>query len=190
MRRLLIIMAIVCGLWVLVLLLLRASRAAEPAAEVAEPPAEPHPVAEAEPAAAPVPEAVDDTQPIPVFDTQPIPVADVRPEPAPDVVAAPPARESGEGLQAEVLRLRAQIDERVERRALFSMAEERHVPYFRLFFMTKHELLEAIMEAERIPPPDVLPSADTVERVRAIAQEALRRQDEVADEEAAQSQAG
>ena len=56
--------------------------------------------------------------------------------------------------------------------------------------MTKHELLDAIMEAERIPPPDVLPSADTVERVRAIAQEALRRQDEVAAEEAAQSQAG
>ena len=46
-----------------------------------------------------------------------------------------------------------------------------------------------IMEAEGIPPEDVLPSSETVARVRALADEAYRRHDEITAEEAAQQSA-
>jgi len=62
--------------------------------------------------------------------------------------------------------------------------EERNVPYFRLFFMTKPELLEAILEVEHVPPDDVMPSQEALERVREIAAEAYRRHQEIAAEEA------
>ena len=71
-----------------------------------------------------------------------------------------------------------------ERRPLFVMAEERNVPYFRLFFMTKPELLEAILEVEHVPPHDVIPSQEALDRVREIAAEAYRRHEEIAAEEA------
>jgi hypothetical protein len=64
------------------------------------------------------------------------------------------------------------------------MAEERNVPYFRLFFMTKEELLDAILEVEHVPPHDVMPSPEALERVREIAAEAYRRHEEIAAEEA------
>ena len=80
--------------------------------------------------------------------------------------------------------LRAEIVERVERRPLFVMAEERNVPYFRLFFMTKPELLDAILEVEHVPPHDVMPSQEALDRVREIAAEAYRRHEEIAAEEA------
>ena len=80
--------------------------------------------------------------------------------------------------------LRAEIVERVERRPLFVMAEERNVPYFRLFFMTKPELLDAILEVEHVPPHDVMPSQEALERMREIAAEAYRRHEEIAAEEA------
>ena len=70
---------------------------------------------------------------------------------------------------AEMAGLRDEIVERVERRPLFVMAEERNVPYFRLLFMTKLELLDAILEVEHVPPQDVMPSQDALERVREIA---------------------
>ncbi len=181
MRRFLIIVAVLLGLWVL-LVLLRVSRSApSPDGGIAE--QEPEPVGEqnepppvvAEEEAGDVTERIDAIQRLVT----------------PDVVAAAPgSREDGEDLQGEVLRLRAEIEARVERRTLFTMAEERHVPYFRLFFMTKPELLDAVMEAERVPPPDVLPSPETVERVRAVAEEAFRRNGEIAAEEASQPQAG
>ncbi|HET7380567.1 MAG TPA: hypothetical protein VFJ24_11035 [Gaiellales bacterium] len=186
MRRFLLIVAVLAGLWVL-FVVIRASRSA---------PAPDGGIAEPEPEVAPE----DDHEPTPVFiaedeegevteriDDVPSPPA---PHATPEVVAARVAGADGEDLQAEVLRLRADIEARVERRTLFTMAEERHVPYFRLFFMTKPELLEAVMEAERIPPPDVLPSPETVERVRALADEAFRRNREIAAEEASQPQAG
>jgi hypothetical protein len=59
------------------------------------------------------------------------------------------------------------------------------VPYFRLFFMTKPELLEAILEAEGVPPADVRPSPASAARVREVAAEAYRRDQEIAAEEAA-----
>jgi len=185
MRRFLLIVAVLAGLWVL-LVVIRASRSA---------PAPDGGIAEAEPEAAPD----EDDEPTPAFIdedeagdvTERIDVVrPLSPHATPDVVAAHGAREGGEDLQGAVLRLRAEIEARVERRTLFTMAEERHVPYFRLFFMTKPELLDAVMEAERVPPPDVLPSPETVERVRAVAEEAFRRNGEIAAEEASQPQAG
>ena len=95
-----------------------------------------------------------------------------------DVVAPSAQGENGKGRMAEMAELRAEIVERVERRPLFVMAEERNVPYFRLFFMTKLELLEAILEVEHVPPHDVLPSQEALDRVREIAAEAYRRDTE------------
>lgn len=184
MRRFLLIVAVLAGLWVL-LVLIRASRSAPaPDGGIAEP--EPLPVEEEDDEPTPAFIAEDEAGEV----TERIDVVPPSPHATPDVVAAPGAREGGEDLQAEVLRLRAEIEARVERRTLFTMAEERHVPYFRLFFMTKPELLDAVMEAERVPPPDVLPSPETVERVRALAEEAFRRNGEIAAEEASQPQAG
>ena len=81
-----------------------------------------------------------------------------------DVVAPSAQGEDGKGRMAEMAALRAEIVERVERRPLFVMAEERNVPYFRLFFMTKPELLDAILEVEHVPPHDVMPSQEALER--------------------------
>ncbi|HSS53969.1 MAG TPA: hypothetical protein VLK79_04915 [Gaiellales bacterium] len=180
----------------------------EPAAE-----AEPEPVAEAQPEPAteaePEPEPVAEAEPEPVAEAEPEPVAEAEPEPEPepepvaevgqeteqmpvvdvpdDEVVAPPAKgDDGKGRMAEAAALRAEIVERVERRPLFVMAEERNVPYFRLFFMTKLELLDAILEIEHVPPDDVMPSQEALERVREIAAEAYRRHEEIAAEEAAQ----
>ena len=194
MRRLILIVAILFGLWMLVMLL-RAANTAQPEVVEDEPPAD-EPVAE-EPVTEPEPEPVPEPAAEPSFAAEEEATAvmpsvhevPVDPEAAPEVVSAPFANEQGDELQAEVTRLRAEIIERVERRPLFVMAEERNVPYFRLFFMTKPELLDAIMEAEGIPPEDVLPSSETVARVRALADEAYRRHDEITAEEAAQQSA-
>ena len=101
-----------------------------------------------------------------------------------DVVAPSAQGEDGNGRMSEMTALRTEIVERVERRPLFVMAEERNVPYFRLFFMTKPELLDAILEVEHVPPPDVMPSQEALERIREIAAEAYRRHEEIAAEEA------
>jgi hypothetical protein len=90
-----------------------------------------------------------------------------------------------EQLLAALARVRNEIVEKVERRPLFLMAEERGVPLFRLLVMSKPELLEAILEAERVPPPDVLPSAETIVQLRELALEVFRRNDEIAAEEGA-----
>jgi hypothetical protein len=162
--------------------------------------AEPEPVAEAEP------EPVAEVEPEPVVEAEPEPVAEVEPEPIAaepvaetgqeteeipvvdlpeeDVVAPTAKGDDGKGRMAEAAALRAEIVERVERRPLFVMAEERNVPYFRLFFMTKPELLDAILEVEHVPPHDVMPSQEALDRVREIAAEAYRRHEEIAAEEA------
>jgi hypothetical protein len=174
-RRLLFIICCLFGLGLLLLLVLRAARG--PVPEMGEPGREPHPepepVAEAEPEQEPVAEAEQETEQMPVVDL-----------PDDDVVAPAAQRDDGKGRMAEVAELRDEIVERVERRPLFVMAEERNVPYFRLFFMTKPELLEAILEVEHVPPHDVIPSQEALERVREIAAEAYRRHEEIAAEEA------
>ena len=146
----------------------------EPAAQ-AEPEPEPEPVAEAEPEPEPVAEVGQETEQMPLVDA-----------PDDDMVAPSAKGDDGKGRMAEAAALRAEIVERVERRPLFVMAEERNVPYFRLFFMTKLELLDAILEIEHVPPDDVMPSQEALERVREIAAEAYRRHEEIAAEEAAQ----
>jgi hypothetical protein len=172
MRRFLIITLCLFGVGVLALLLMRQSRLPAPdRPEAAEP--------EPEPDEAPEPEEAPEPQPEPAAEQ---PAAD---HPADDVVA-PLAAEDGERLLAEVAQIRADVVERVERRPLFAMAEQRGVPYFRLFFMTKPELLDAILEAEGVPPADVRPSPASAARVREIAAEAHRRDQEIAAEEAAE----
>ena len=210
-RRLLIISVCLLGVGVLLLFLLRASRG--PAPEADEPDREPYwesqPVTEAEPdvqsepepeqepAAVVEPEAEPEPAPAAVVEPEPEqePAAEVEPEPEPeqepvvdlpdkDAVAPAAQRDDGGGRMAEAEALRAEIVERVERRPLFVMAEERNVPYFRLFFMTKPELLDAILEVEHVPPPDVMPSDEALDRVREIAAEAYRKHEEIAAEEA------
>jgi hypothetical protein len=186
MRRLLIISLCLFGFGVLLLVLLRAARG--PAPEMDEPEREPYtepePVAESEsepyesesePYAEPGPVAESE------HETEQMPVVDLPDE---DVVAPSVHGEDGAGRIAEMAELRAEIVERVERRPLFVMAEERNVPYFRLFFMTKLELLDAILEVEHVPPHDVMPSQEALERIREIAAEAYRRHEEIAAEEA------
>jgi hypothetical protein len=210
-RRLLITFLFFFGLGVLLLWALRASR--RPAPEMDEPEREPYwepePVVEAEPEpvaeAQPEPVVESEPEPEPVAEAGPEPVAEAEPEARPepaaetgqeteeipvvdlpdDDVVAPSAKgDDGKGRMAEAAVLRAEIVERVERRPLFVMAEERNVPYFRLFFMTKSELLDAILEVEHVPPHDVMPSQQALDRVREIAAEAYRRHDEIAAEEA------
>jgi hypothetical protein len=94
------------------------------------------------------------------------------------------AADSGEQLMAELAQIRADVVERVERRPLFVMAEQRRVPYYQLFFMTKQELFEAVLEAEGLPPDDVTPSPQSAERIKEIAAEAFRLDEQVAAEEA------
>ena len=174
----------------------------EPVVE-AEPEAESEPVveAESEPVVEAEPEPVVEAEPEPVVEVESEPVVEADPEPAAeteqeteqipvvdlpdDDVVAPSAKgDDGKGRMAEAAALRAEIVERVERRPLFVMAEERNVPYFRLFFMTKPELLDAILEVEHVPPHDVMPSQEALDRVREIAAEAYRRHEEIAAEEA------
>jgi hypothetical protein len=173
MRRLLIITLCLLGVGVLLLYVLRGSRPPEP--EMDEPEREPYtePEPEPEPVVEPVAEAERETEQMPVVDL-----------PEEDVVAPSAQGENGKGRMAEMAALRDEIVERVERRPLFVMAEERNVPYFRLFFMTKLELLEAILEVEHVPPHDVMPSQEALERVREVAAEAYRRNEEIAAEEA------
>jgi hypothetical protein len=201
-RRLLITFLFFFGLGVLLILLLRAVRGS--ALYVDEPEREPYwdpePIVEADP------EPVVEAEPEPVVEAEPEPVAEVEPEPTAaepaaeagqeteeipvvdlpkeDVVAPAAQGDDGKGRMAEAAALRAEIVERVERRPLFVMAEERNVPYFRLFFMTKPELLDAILEVEHVPPHDVMPSQEALERVREVAAEAYRRHEEIAAEEA------
>ena len=192
MRRLFIFLCFF-GVGVLLLLVLRAARG--PASEMDEPEREPYtepePVEEPEPVVESEPEPY--AEPEPVVESEPEPVAEAEPEteqlpvvdpPDEDVVAPSAQGEDGNGRMSEMTALRAEIVERVERRPLFVMAEERNVPYFRLFFMTKPELLDAILEVEHVPPPDVMPSQEALERIREIAAEAYRRHEEIAAEEA------
>jgi hypothetical protein len=165
-RRFLIITLCLFGVGVLALLLMRQARV--PAPGVPE-------------AADPEPEVAEEPQPEP----EPV-AAEPEPDHPADDVVAPPVAEDGERLLAELAQIRAEVAERVERRPLFMMAEQRGVPYFRLFFMTKQELLEAILEAEGVPPADVRPSAASAARVREVAAEAYRRDQEIAAEEAAE----
>ncbi len=131
------------------------------------------------------PEPAAQAEPEPDQETEQMPAVDL---PDDDVVAPAAQGDDGKGRMAEVAELRAEIVERVERRPLFVMAEERNVPYFRLFFMTKPELLDAILEVEHVPPHDVMPSQEALERVREIAAEAYRRHEQIAAEEAAQGE--
>src|SRR6476620_1340371 len=200
MRRLFIFLCFF-GVGVLLLLVLRAARG--PASEMDEPEREPYtepePVEEPEPVVDSEPELVVESEPEPyaepepVAESEPEPVAESEPEteqlpvvdpPDEDVVAPSAQGEDGNGRMSERTALRAEIVERVERRPLFVMAEERNVPYFRLFFMTKPELLDAILEVEHVPPHDVMPSQEALDRVREIADEAYRRHEEIAAEEA------
>ena len=169
MRRVLIISLCLFGLGLLVWMLRRA-----PAGDV------PDPLVEEEP-----PEPSFEPQP-PEAETAPL---DTRPGPVPDVRGEATEADPDQLLE-ELARLRADVVERVERRPLFVMAEQRGVPYFRLFFMTKPELFQAVLDAEGIPPADVRPSAETADRVRALAAEAFRRHEEIAAEEAAEIKAG
>ena len=192
MRRLFIFLCFF-GVGVLLLLVLRAARG--PASEMDEPEREPYtepePVEEPEPVVESEPEPY--AEPEPVVESEPEPVAEAEPEteqlpvvdpPDEDVVAPSAQGEDGNGRMSEMTALRTEIVERVERRPLFVMAEERNVPYFRLFFMTKPELLDAILEVEHVPPHDVMPSQEALDRVREIAAEAYRRHEEIAAEEA------
>jgi len=184
MRRLFIFLCLF-GVGVLLLLVLRAARGRasemdEPEREPyiePEPVQEPEPVVESEPEPYAEPEPVAESEP----ETEQLPVVD---PPDEDVVAPSAQGEDGNGRMSEMTALRTEIVERVERRPLFVMAEERNVPYFRLFFMTKPELLDAILEVEHVPPPDVMPSQEALERIREIAAEAYRRHEEIAAEEA------
>jgi len=183
MRRLVIFLCFF-GVGVLLLLVLRAA-ARGPAPEMDEPEREPYtepePFVEAEPLAEPEPEAEPEPAAEAGQETEEMPVVRLPDE---DVVAPSANGDGGKGRMAEMTALRAEIVERVERRPLFVMAEERNVPYFRLFFMTKPELLEAILEVEHVPPHDVMPSQEALERVREVAAEAYRRHEEIAAEEA------
>jgi len=208
-RRLLIISLCLLGVGVLLLLVLRSARGPAPGMDEPErePFRRPEPVVEAEPEPEPAaePEPVVEAEPEPEPAAEPEPVVEAEPElepepaaeagqeteqipvvdPPDEHVVAPSAKgDDGRGRIAEAAALRAEIVERVERRPLFVMAEERNVPYFRLFFMTKPELLDAILEIEHVPPDDVMPSQEALERVREIAAEAYRRHDEIAAEEA------
>ena len=194
MRRLLLISLCLFGVGVLLLLVLRSAR--RPAAVMDEPEREPYwepePVAEAEPEPDPEPaveaesepdlepavEAESEPEPVVEAESEPEPVVEADPEQEPvvdlpeqDVVAPAAKGDDGRGRMAEAAALRAEIVERVERRPLFVMAEERNVPYFRLFFMTKQELVDAILEVEHVPPDDVMPSQEALDRVREIAAE-------------------
>ena len=92
--------------------------------------------------------------------------------------------------QERLVQVRADVLTRVERAPLFAMARERGLRNHNLFMMSSEQLLDAILEAEGLPPADVLPSAHTEERVMAVAAEAHRRHEEYLADEAAERDAG
>ena len=92
--------------------------------------------------------------------------------------------------QAEMAQLRAAIVAGVDRRPLYAMAQARGLPNHELFLMGSQQLLDAILDAEGLPPEDVLPSAQSAEAIRAIADEAFQRQAVFAAEQAAERDAG
>jgi hypothetical protein len=98
--------------------------------------------------------------------------------------------EGQDELLMELSRIRAGVTERVTRRPLLAMAQERRLPYFQLLHMSKPELFEAVLEAEGVPAWDVRPSPEHAERLRALASEALRREREVGMDDSAASVAG
>jgi hypothetical protein len=95
------------------------------------------------------------------------------------------AGDRGDRLLAELTQIRADVVERVKRRPLFEMAQQRGVPYFELYFMTKQELFETMVEAEGLPPHDVPPSPQSAERIKDIAAEAVRLHQQIEAEETA-----
>jgi hypothetical protein len=110
-----------------------------------------------------------------------------RDEPAPDRETAP--YDSQRALE-ELSQLRADVVAGVERRPLFAMAQSRGLPNHELFTMSSEQLLDAILDAEGLPPADVRPSQESADQIRSVMSEALRRQDEYAAEEAAKLDAG
>jgi hypothetical protein len=106
----------------------------------------------------------------------------------------PPERESapydGERVQAELAQLRADVVAGVDRRPLFAMAQARGLPNHELFSMSSEQLMDAILDAEALPPADVLPSPENADRIRSVMAEAFQRQDEYAAKEAASRDAG
>jgi hypothetical protein len=106
----------------------------------------------------------------------------------------PPERETapydGERVQAELAQLRDDVVAGVDRRPLFAMAQARGLPNHELFSMSSEHLLDAILDAEALPPTDVLPSPENADRIRSVMAEAFQRQDEYAAEEAASRDAG
>jgi hypothetical protein len=129
--------------------------------------------------------------PVPATPRQDAPVAEIIPLRArePDPPAPTPVRESERRL-LELADLRHELATRVDRRALYAMAHDRGLPHHALFSMGSEALLEAILDREEIPPPDVLPSQETVERMAAIADEAFGRHDRLLAEDAAALDAG
>ncbi|MDX6547420.1 MAG: hypothetical protein QOG33_970 [Gaiellales bacterium] len=89
-----------------------------------------------------------------------------------------------------LVQVRADVAASVERSALFLMARDRGLPNHELFTMTPEQLLDATLEAEGLPPADVLPSPQTEERVMAVAAEAYRRHEEYLAERAPERDAG
>jgi hypothetical protein len=106
----------------------------------------------------------------------------------------PPVTEStpydGILAMAELSDLRVEVATRVDRRPLFAMAQARGLPNHELFSMSSEQLLDAILDAEGLPPADVVPSQQNAERIRSVMSEAFQRQDEYAAEEAASRDAG
>jgi hypothetical protein len=100
------------------------------------------------------------------------------------------AGREGDRVLEELAQLRAEVVDRVDRRPLFAMAQARGLPNHELFTMSSQQLLDAILDAEGLPPADVQPSPHSAERIRMVASEAFRRHDEFAAEEAAERDAG
>ncbi len=93
------------------------------------------------------------------------------------------AEDTNQLSMAELAQIRADVVERVAHRPLFVMGEQRSVPHFQLFFMTKQELFEAVLEAEGLPPHDVAPSPQSAARIKEIAAEAFRLHQKIAADE-------
>jgi hypothetical protein len=127
-----------------------------------------------------------ETDPAPVDEADVVSLAS-RDEPPPQRESAP---YDGERVQAELAQLRADVIAGVDRRPLFAMAQARGLPNHVLFSMSSEQLLDAIFDAEALPPTDVLPSPENADRIRSVMTEAFQRQDEYAAEEAASRGAG
>jgi hypothetical protein len=110
-----------------------------------------------------------------------------RDEPPPDRETAP---YDSQWTLDELSQLRTDVVDGVDRRPLFAMAQARGLPNHELFSMSSEQLLDAILDAEGLPPADVRPSQESADQIRSVMSEALRRQDEFAAGEAAQLDAG